>query len=245
MTAPDRDTLMAQQDNRRMFDQIAPRYDLLNRLMSLGMDRYWRRRAIQALLPGDAPGHVLDIGCGTGDVSLDLLHRNAGVTVTGIDLSEAMLARAVAKAERAGLAARVSFQVGDATALAFEPETFDGIVCAFCFRNIAYRALALGEMRRVLRPGGRLVILELTVPAGRLMRMAHGLYAGGLVPLLGRCLSLGSAYRYLAQSIVHFPRPPQVLETIRQAGFGNVEWLPLSGGVVSIFAGTKPAGGAS
>ncbi len=192
MTAPDRDTLMAQQDNRRMFDQIAPRYDLLNRLMSLGMDRYWRRRAIQALLPGDAPGHVLDIGCGTGDVSLDLLHRNAGVTVTGIDLSEAMLARAVAKAERAGLAARVSFQVGDATALAFEPETFDGIVCAFCFRNIAYRALALDEMRRVLRPGGRLVILELTVPAGRLMRMAHGLYAGG------SCRCSAAACRWVA-----------------------------------------------
>lgn len=243
MSAAARDSLMDWQDNRRMFDQIAPRYDLLNRLMSLGMDRYWRRRAIRTLLPGEAAGRVLDIGCGTGDVSLDLLRRHAAVTVTGIDLSEAMLALAKAKATRAGLASRVSFQTGDATALAFEPETFDGIICAFCYRNIAHRAQALSEMKRVLRPGGRLVILELTVPATRLMRLAHRLYTATIVKLLGRCLSSGSAYDYLAASIAHFPRPPQVIEAIRQAGFQNAEWRALGGGAVSILAGHTPTGG--
>ncbi len=230
---------MDARDNCRMFDQIAPRYDLLNRLMSLGMDRYWRRRAIEAL-SASGQGRFLDIGCGTGDVTLDLLRRYPDPVVTGIDLSQPMLNLAVAKARRAGLNARATFQVGDATALAFGPEIFDGIVCAFCFRNIAQHAAALGEMRRVLRPGGRLAILELTPPSNRLMRPVHWLYTHRLVPLLGRCLSLGGAYRYLAESIDHFPPVPRVLDSMRQAGFEDAEARPLSGGVVTLFSGLKP-----
>lgn len=242
MTAPDRDSLMDPQDTYQMFDRIAPRYDFLNRFISMGMDRHWRRRAMNILASGCSPVCVLDIGCGTGDIALDLLRRHPALTVTGIDLSEEMLRLAVVKAQKTGLEDRVSFQSGDATALTFDSERFDGIVCTFCFRNIAHRAMALSEMRRVLRPGGRLVILELTVPSSRLMRMIHWLYTGRILPLMGRLLSMGSAYRYLAQSIDHFPRPPQVLESLRQAGFADVKCLPLSGGVVSIFSACKPAG---
>ena len=242
MTEALRDSLMKPRDNQRMFDQIAPRYDLLNWLMSLGLDRHWRQRAIDALSP-NGNGRVLDIGCGTGDVTLDLLRRNPAATVTGIDLSQPMLNLAVTKARRAGLDTRATFQAGDATALAFGPDVFDAIVCAFCFRNIAHHAVALGEMRRVLRPGGRLVILELTPPASSLMRPVHWVYTHAVVPLLGRCLSLGSAYRYLAASIDHFPPAQQVLESMRQAGFEDAACQPLSGGVVTVFAASKPAGG--
>lgn len=237
-----RDSLMDPGDNRRMFDQIAPRYDLLNRLLSLGLDRGWRRRAIDAL-SSQGEARFLDIGCGTGDVTLDLLRRNPAATVTGIDLSQPMLDLAGAKARRVGLHARATFQTGDATALPFGPEIFDGIVCAFCLRNIAHHAAAIGEMLRVLRPGGRLAILELTAPAGRLMRPVHWLYTRRIVPLLGWCLSLGSAYRYLAESIDHFPSAPRVVESLRQAGFESEEHRPLSGGVVTLFTACKPAGG--
>jgi demethylmenaquinone methyltransferase/2-methoxy-6-polyprenyl-1,4-benzoquinol methylase len=242
MTGVARDSLMDPRDNHRMFDRIAPRYDLLNRLMSFGLDRYWRRRAIDALSPY-GNGHVLDIGCGTGDVTLDLLRRNPDATVTGIDLSQPMLNLAVAKAGRAGLSARATFQAGDATALPFGPGAFDAVVCAFCFRNIAHHGSALAEMRRVLRPGGSLVILELTAPTCPIMRLVHGLYTHAVVPLLGRCLSLGSAYRYLAESIDHFPPAGQVVELMRQTGFEAAACHSLSGGVVTVFAARKPAGG--
>ena len=171
---------------------------------------------------------------------MDLLRRNPSATVTGIDLSQPMLNLAGAKARRAGLHTRATFQVGDAMALPFGPEVFDGIVCAFCFRNIAHHAAALGEMRRVLRPAGRIVIMELTPPSSRLMRPVHWLYTRRLVPLLGRFLSLGSAYRYLAESIDHFPPAPRVLDSMRQAGFEDAACRPLSGGVVTLFAARKP-----
>lgn len=237
-----RDSLMDPADNHRMFDRIAPRYDLLNRLMSLGLDRHWRRRAIDAL-GARGQGHYLDIGCGTGDVSLDLLRRNPAATVLGVDLSQSMLRLAGEKARRAGLESRVTFQAADAVALPFAGEAFDGILCAFCFRNIAHHALALNEMRRVLRPGGRLVILELTAPAGRWMRGLHRFYTHRIVPVLGRCLSLGSAYRYLAESIDHFPPAPRVLESLGQAGFEGAEHWPLTGGAVAVFVAVKPGGG--
>ena len=238
MTAPVRDSLMDPQDNRRMFDQIASRNDLMNRLISVGMAGHWRKCAIKALMLR-GPTHVLDVGCGTGEVALALLRRHPEATVAGIDLSESMLRLAIHKAQKAGLDSCVSFQPGDATAMPFPDESFDGIVCSFCYRNIAQRAVALGEMRRVLRPGGWLVILELTIPTGALMRMLHGLYTDRIIPLLGRCLSLGGAYRYLAQSIHAFPASPEVLKVLYQAGLDSAACRPLSGGVVTLFTARK------
>lgn len=234
MTAPERDTLISAGENQRMFDRIAPRYDLLNSLMSLGLHRYWRRIAVRHLLSAGGRD-FLDIGCGTGDVALSILRQSPGARVTGIDPSSGMLALAVAKARRAGLADRVVYRNGDATALPFPDAAFDGIVCAFCLRNIADRRAALMEMRRVLRPGGTLAILELTAPRNGLLRGIHRLYTHGVIPLMGWILSQKSAYQYLADSIDHFPPAPVVGEELVKAGFTGAEHRPLTGGFVTLF----------
>lgn len=235
MTAPRRDTLISAEDNRRMFDLIAPRYDLLNGVMSLGLHRYWRNQAIRHLLSGG--GHdFLDIGCGTGDVSLAILRQAPAARVTGLDPSGGMLALAKAKATRAGLAGRLAFKEGDAVALPFPDSSFDGIACAFCLRNMADRRTALAEMRRVLRPGGTLAILELTAPRNRLLRGIHLLYTRRVIPLLGRLLSQETAYRYLADSIDHFPPAAVIVEELAGAGFPEARHRSLTGGFVTLFA---------
>ncbi len=243
MTAAARDTLLPAAENRRMFDGIARRYDLLNALMSLGRHRSWRRRAVEALL-AHGGREFLDIGCGTGDVALAVLRQSPEARVTGIDLSTAMLDIAEAKTRAAGLGGRVLYQAGDATAMTFPDRSFDGIVMAFCLRNIADRAAAFGEMRRVLRPGGTVAILELTKPAGRLAGLAHRLYTRRLVPLLGALLSRGSAYRYLADSIDHFPPPAAITAALAGAGFTQARHEPLTAGFVTLFSalavGTEP-----
>lgn len=234
MTAPRRDTLISAEDNRRMFDLIAPRYDLLNGVMSLGLHRYWRNQAIRHLLSGGGQ-EFLDIGCGTGDVALAILRQAPAARVTGLDPSSGMLALANAKASRAGLADRAVFKEGDATALPFPDSSFDGIACAFCLRNIADRRKALAEMRRVLRPGGTLAILELTAPRNILLRGIHLLYTRRAIPLLGRILSQKTAYQYLADSIDHFPPAPAIGRELAEAGFPDARFRSLTGGFVTLF----------
>jgi demethylmenaquinone methyltransferase/2-methoxy-6-polyprenyl-1,4-benzoquinol methylase len=228
------DALIPPEENRRMFEQVARRYDLLNALLSLGLDRRWRREAVAMLAPQQG-GRFLDAGCGTGDVSLELLRQAPGATVVGIDPAQAMLVRAAAKAARAGLGERAVFQTGDVTALDFADGSFAGVITAFCFRNVSARGQALAEMKRVLVPGGRLVILELTVPAGRVLRCGHRCYSC-LAPLLGRVFSHGSAYRYLVDSIRDFPRAAEIVALLDQAGFRQGRHVPLTGGVVTVFA---------
>lgn len=224
-----------------MFDQIAPRYDLMNSLMSLGLHRLWRRRAIASLLSQQGR-EFLDIGCGTGDVMLAVLRKAPGVSVTGLDPAPDMLARAQTKLQQAGVAKRARLVEGDATAMEFAATSFDGIVCAFCLRNIVDRATALKQMRRVLRPGGTLALLELTVPRNPLCRFVHSIYTRHLIPLLGRLLSQGHAYRYLAASIDHFPPPATMVAEIGAAGFAAVSAQPLSGGFVTLFTGRVAKG---
>lgn len=233
------DALISAEENRRMFDQIAGRYDLLNALMSLGMHRTWRKRAVARLLAAQGTKY-LDIGCGTGDIAIAVLRQAPGAHVTGIDLSEDMLTLAITKTEKARLSSRATYQTGDATTLAFPAVTFDGIISAFCLRNITDRATALREMRRVLRPNGSLVILELTPPRNPIMKVIHQIHTRGVVPLLGRLLSQGNAYRYLADSIAHFPQPARIDEELKQAGFVGTKWTPLTGGVVTLFEGRTP-----
>lgn len=238
MTAA-RDALISAQENRRMFDNIAPRYDLLNALMSLGLHRHWRTLTVRSVTAGGG-ADFLDLGCGTGDMAIALLRSSPGARVTGVDPSPEMLARAVAKTARAGLTARATYCDGDATALAFRDATFDGVTCAFCLRNVVNHAAALREMRRVLRPGGRAAILELTRPTAPWSVLVHGLYVRRLVPLLGRTLSKGSAYRYLADSIENFPAGGAMAAAMTAAGFAEAHARPLTGGFVTLFTARAP-----
>ncbi|MEI8122128.1 MAG: bifunctional demethylmenaquinone methyltransferase/2-methoxy-6-polyprenyl-1,4-benzoquinol methylase UbiE [bacterium] len=234
MTEPVRDTLISARDNCRMFDQIAPRYDLINSVMSLGLHRFWRRRAVHHLL--SRTGHIfLDVGCGTGEISLAVARHAPNAQVTAIDPSREMLHIAESKTIKAGLDGRIAYQTGDATALPFSHATFDGIVCAFCLRNITNRATALREMRRVLRPGGTLAILELTAPLHPFPKAVHRLHTRRIIPLIGRLLSQGSAYHYLADSIDHFPPAAEIVNELVTAGFPDACQESLTGGFVTLF----------
>ena len=239
MTEVVRDTLISAGENRRMFDQIARRYDLMNAVMSLGLHRHWRNRAVRYLLSGD--GHdFLDIGCGTGDVSLTLAKRTPSAHITGLDPSLEMLAIATSKTRKAGLGERIAYQAGDATALSFGNASFDGIVCAFCLRNITDRATALQEMRRVLRPGGTLAILELTAPRSPFLKTVHTIHTRRIIPLMGRLVSHGDAYQYLADSIDHFPPAACIVDELTQAGFTTAQRESLAGGFVTLFTNSAP-----
>jgi len=231
---------MSAGENRRMFDRIARRYDLLNRLLSLGMDRYWRRTAVRALAPQNGE-RFLDVGCGTGDVAIEIVRQAPRASVVGIDPARAMLEIAEARIREASLSDRVAFRPVDVKAADSPDASFDGVACAFCIRNIPDRPAALERMRKLLRPGGRAVILELTRPSIKLVRLAHRLYNRWIVPLAGRFLSpRAEAYRYLVESIECFPDPQAILDAMSDAGFENVSLRGLTAGVVTIFTGNAP-----
>jgi len=231
------DSLMSAGDNRRMFDRIAGRYDLINGILSLGQARRWRRKAVEELVPR-AGGRYLDVGSGTGAIAIEICRQCAEATVVGIDAAPRMLEIAREKVTRAGLADAVSFQVGDGTALPFEDCSFTGAVSAFCIRNVTHRAKALSEMRRVLIPGGYAVILELTVPLNRMARTGYRFYSRCLVPPAGALIA-GSrdAYQYLVDSILHFPHPAELAAQATAAGFAQVRCATLALGVVSVIVG--------
>ncbi len=238
MTGPGvRDSLMSAEDNRRMFDRIARRYDLMNRLLSLGLDRRWRRKAVSLLRPRGGRRY-LDIGCGTGDMAIEVLRQCPEATVVGIDPAGRMLDIAAERVRKAALTGSIRLQAGDATELAFEDGSFSGIVTAFCMRNVTRRARAIRQMRRVLAPGGRAVILELTIPHNRILRLGHRLHTAWLVPLAGRLIARNpDAYRYLVDSVRHFRRPEELLATMAEAGFSDPCHVALLGGTVTIFVG--------
>ncbi len=220
-----------------MFDRIAKNYDAANRAISMGMDRGWRRKTVRLLKPFRG-GRYLDVGTGTGDLVFEILDQSGNVLVDGIDPAEQMLAIARSKAAKRDIGDAVNFFAGDALNLPMESDTFDGIVSGFCFRNIERRQKALEEMRRVLKPGGMLVILEATYPESALIRLGYKLYAP-MVPLIGRMLGGGSAYKYLVDSIEDFPKPETVTDMFSAAGFSHVQYTPLTFGTVCIFSGKK------
>jgi demethylmenaquinone methyltransferase/2-methoxy-6-polyprenyl-1,4-benzoquinol methylase len=233
----ERDTLISAEENREMFDRIAKNYDAANRAISMGMDKAWRRKTIEWLKPFRG-GRYLDIGTGTGDLVFEILQQSANVLIDGIDPAEQMLEVARDKANRRGVGDAVSFFAADALDLPMEGDTYDGIVSGFCFRNIERRQKALGEMRRVLKPGGTLMILEATYPANPIVRLGYRFYAP-LIPLVGKILGGGSAYKYLVDSIEDFPRPETVTDMFSVAGFSDVQFKPLTFGTVCIFSGKK------
>ncbi len=222
----------------KMFDAIACRYDFVNRVLSLGIDRAWRRKTIAALelKPG---ARVLDVATGTGDVALALLRRHPDATVEGIDPSARMLEIGRTKAAAAGCSSKLVMRSGDAMALPHADASFDACTIAFGIRNVPDRPRALREMFRVLVPGGKLAILELTEPRGLLGPLAR-FHVHRVVPRLGALLSGAREYRYLEKSIAAFPAPETFAETMREAGFTVRETRPLTFGVATLFLGERP-----
>jgi demethylmenaquinone methyltransferase/2-methoxy-6-polyprenyl-1,4-benzoquinol methylase len=213
---------------RAMFDRIAPVYDAMNRAMTAGLDLRWRRLAAASVVrPGE---RVLDAACGTGDFALAALGAGAG-RVTGVDFSERMLERARRKS------AAVDWVRGDLLALPFADGSFDAATIGFGARNLADLERGLRELRRVLRPGGRLAVLEITRPRG-VLRPFFSLWFDRLVPLAGRLIPGGSAYAYLPASVKRFPPAEELAALMRAAGFDDVAFRLLAGSIVAIHTGT-------
>lgn len=220
-----------------MFDRIARRYDRMNALLSLGQDRRWRRRGVQTLAPR-AEGRYLDVGCGTGEMAIEIARQAPGACIVGIDPSADMLAEAAAKIHRAGLGGCISFHRGDGLNMPFPDGAFDGLVCAFCIRNMTDRARAFGQMRRVLKRGATAVILELSVPRRRFAAAGHYLYSRWAIPLAGALIARsGGAYRYLVDSILQFPPPGDLQAQMTAGGFAAVRVATLSLGAVVVLWG--------
>ncbi|MGI8809833.1 MAG: ubiquinone/menaquinone biosynthesis methyltransferase [Acidimicrobiales bacterium] len=210
-----------------MFDAIAPRYDLLNRLLTVGMDVGWRRKTVKSLdlSPGSK---VLDLACGTGDLCRELAKR--GYRPVGVDRSSGMLA-----AQRTD----APLIRGDALKLPFRPNSVDGIVCGFALRNFASLKPFLIECARVLRPGGRVALLEVAEPENSVLRWGHGLYFGKVVPVVGGLLSDRDAYQYLPKSVAYLPPPSRMVAMMSESGFGNATRRPLSTGIAQLLTGTR------
>ncbi len=209
-----------------MFDRIAPVYDAMNRAMTAGLDRRWRAATARAVVsPGDS---VLDSCCGTGDLAIACLR--AGGRVTGLDFSERMLDRARRKSDE------IEWVEGDALALPFADGSFDAATVGFGVRNLEDLGKGLGELRRVLRPGAGLGILEITTPRG-LLRPFYKLWFDGLVPLAGKLLPGGSAYTYLPASVRRFPEAKELAELMESAGFEQVRYRFFAGGIVALHTG--------
>jgi demethylmenaquinone methyltransferase / 2-methoxy-6-polyprenyl-1,4-benzoquinol methylase len=223
-----------------MFDHIAGRYDLLNSVMTAGLHHAWRVRAADRaeVGPGDS---VLDVCCGTGDLAFELARRvSPGGHVVGCDFSEPMLDLAREKAAKAG-AEPVRFEWADALQLPYDAGRFDAVTVGFGVRNFADRDRGLREMARVLRPGGRLVVLEFTAPTRPPFSTFYSLWFDRIVPVLGRLTPNPDAYSYLAESVHSFPDPPSLAAKMDAAGLRRIRWLLMAGGILAIHSGVAPA----
>jgi demethylmenaquinone methyltransferase/2-methoxy-6-polyprenyl-1,4-benzoquinol methylase len=209
-----------------MFDRIAPVYDAMNRVMTAGLDGRWRRLTARSVATPGA--RVLDSCCGTGDLAIACARE--GAVATGLDFSERMLERASQKAPE------IEWVRGDALALPFQDAAFDAVTVGFGVRNLEDLERGLRELRRVLRPGGRVGVLEITRPHG-LLAPFYRLWFDGIVPLLGKLLPGGSAYTYLPASVRRFPGPDGLAELMRSVGFVDVEYKLLAGGIVALHTG--------
>ena len=214
---------------RSMFDAIAPRYDLVNRIMTFRMDVGWRRKTVRGLgLP--ASSTVLDLACGTGDLCRELAAN--GLRPIGVDLSFGMLAAARTDAPLVH---------GDALRLPLPDASVAGVTCGFALRNFASLPPFFTELARVVQPGGRIALLEVAEPPNRLLRAGHGFYFGKVVPLVGGLLSDPAAYRYLPRSVAYLPEPAVMLDQLATAGFLDVDRRLLSVGIAQLITGTRSA----
>ena len=212
---------------RSMFDTIAPRYDLVNRVMTFRMDVGWRQRAVSSL--GLVPGSVVaDLACGTGDFCFELERK--GMVPIGMDLSFGMLANAPRNFPRAQ---------ADALRLPLADHSIDGATCGFALRNLVELNGFFDELARVVRPGGRIALLEVAEPPNPVLRFGHGLYFGKVVPLVGGLLSDRSAYRYLPKSVAYLPEPARMVEMLAAAGFSDAKRTLYSVGISHLLSGTR------
>jgi demethylmenaquinone methyltransferase/2-methoxy-6-polyprenyl-1,4-benzoquinol methylase len=225
-----------------MFGAIAGRYDLLNHLLSANLDRSWRRRAT-AMLPDERTAKVLDLCGGTGDLSLEILRQHRAGWVLCCDFARPMLLRARRKFDRGGFGDRSALVEADALRLPFPDRSFDAVTVAFGVRNLTDLDAGLNEIRRVLVPGGTLVVLEFSTPTGPVLSRIYRAYLDRVLPRIGDAVSRRSGpYGYLARTIASFPDGPALAGRIREAGFAACEWIPLTGGIVAIHrARTAPA----
>ena len=231
---------------RSMFDNIASEYDLFNHLTSLGIDRTWRRRAMKEIVPFVGPtGCVLDLACGTGDFAIQIAKTLSGrkvgnFRVYGVDLSEGMLEQMDLKVRSESLHDRIRIQPGDGENLLYDDGSFDVVTIAFGIRNFENREKGLREMLRVLRPGGKLVILELSLPSNPIARWFYNLYFLHIMPLIGGKLSGDrDAYRYLPSSVQNFPGKEEFTSTISECGFTQVRHKAFTLGVCRMYTGVK------
>jgi demethylmenaquinone methyltransferase/2-methoxy-6-polyprenyl-1,4-benzoquinol methylase len=212
---------------RKMFDAIAPRYDLVNRIMTFRLDTRWRRRAVRDLaLPPNST--VLDLAAGTGDLCIDL--RRAQLRPISIDLSFGMLSNDRSNAPRAQ---------ADILRLPMPSESVDGIICGFALRNLVDLETFFTECARVIRPGGRIALLDVGVPHNRLVRFGNNIYFGKVVPRIGALLSDAAAYRYLPRSVAYLPDRSVLVAQLQRAGFADAVHTQLSGGLTQLMVGTR------
>ena len=225
---------------QQMFDGIAPSYDRLNHLMSLGVDKRWRRRALKEVVDGSTQ-QILDVACGTGDSTIAIAKAaGSGSRVTGVDISEGMMALVMEKAAHEGVHDRIRLQVADGENLPFDEGTFHRVTCAFGIRNFENKDKGLQEFLRVLKPGGKTVILELSVPQNRFARWCYDLYFLHLLPWIGgRVSGNKEAYRYLPASVHAFPSPSAFSAMMEGAGFRSVRCRTFTFGLCRLYVGEK------
>lgn len=224
---------------RDMFDDIAPAYDAMNRVMTFGLDCLWRRRCVK-LAATSKPGRILDLATGTGDLAAALAKALPNARITGVDLSEGMIDIGRRKLVAKKLENRVDLQVADALRLPFPDNTFDVITIAFGVRNFERLERGYKEMLRVLRPGGKVVVLELTTPRSPFVKFFYNIYAGRLIPFIGRLVSRNNrAYQYLPESIEAVPARRTMTAMMEDIGFSNPRFRCLSLGVAAIYEGEK------
>ncbi len=224
---------------RQMFDDIAGRYDLLNRLLSFGIDRRWRRFAVSQLsIPKH--GRVLDIATGTCDVALEVAEQtDASVQIIGEDFTQGMLEQGQVKLKSSPHGKRISLVNAPCEEIPHPDETFDGITIAFGIRNVVDRQAGLREMYRVLKPGGRAVILEFSQPRSQLFRKIYYFYFQKMLPAIGGLISKRSAYQYLPDSVMEFPSQVEFSSMMKDAGFSRLQYVDLTFGIATVYVGDK------
>lgn len=226
---------------RSLFNSIAKDYDKLNHILSLGVDKTWRRRALKYITDGEPGKQVLDIACGTGDFSIEIAkHSDHGTCITGLDLSEGMLDVMDRKVQEAGLGGRIATEQGNSEQMRFADDSFDRVTIAFGIRNFEHREIALEEIRRVLKPGGKLVILELSVPSNPVLKWLYCLYFTRILPWIGGVISGDrAAYNYLPASVLKFPGKAEWMATMSSCGYHGLVHKAYTFGLCRLYVGEK------